>query len=217
MSSLRSKLGYPSPFDEALSKPLIERQDDTTTTLRTATATATATTRDSTHNKNTSLNSNPFENQNRNQAAYANKLDPLSPSAYSPPPTLDEEQQDTQQFLLYSQLTSETPQQLGTHIDTELLRERNSESRHISTQMRQILEINQDLACLVSSQQETIDVIEDNAFEIHDMAERSVSHLQRAKGLMKSAMNSEGVMRIFFLVVAVGGLFIALVLLLEAL
>ena len=214
MSSLRSKLGYSSPFDDALSKPLIERQDDTTAT---PTTTTTTTTRNSTHNKSAPLNSNPFENQNRNQAAYANKLAPLSPSPYSPPPTLDEEQQDTQQFLLYSQLTSETPQQLGTHIDTELLRERNSESRHISTQMRQILEINQDLAFLVSSQQETIDGVEDNAFEIHDNAERGVSHLRRAKGLMKNAMNSEGVMRIFFLVVAVGGMFIALVLLLEAL
>ena len=211
MSSLRSKLGYSSPFDDALSKPLIELQDDTATTTST-------TSRDSTHNKSAPLNSNPFENQNRNQAAYTNKLAPLSSSAsYSPPPTLDEEQQDTQQFLLYSQLTSETPQQIGTHIDTELLRERNSESQHISTQMRQILDINLDLAFLVSSQQENIDGVEDNAFEIHDNAERGVSHLRRAKGLMKNAMNSEGVIRIFFLVVAVGGMFIALVLLLEAL
>jgi hypothetical protein len=202
MSSLRSKLGYSSPFDDALSKPLIELQDDTATTTST-------TSRDSTHNKSAPLNY---------QAAYTNKLAPLSSSAsYSPPPTLDEEKQDTQQFLLYSQLTSETPQQIGTHIDTELLRERNSESQHISTQMRQILDINLDLAFLVSSQQENIDGVEDNAFEIHDNAERGVSHLRRAKGLMKNAMNSEGLMRIFFLVVAVGGLFIALVLLLEAL
>jgi hypothetical protein len=210
-----TKLVYSSPFDDALSKPLIEQQDDDTTNISTNIIT-----------RNNTRNSN-INNKNKNktilkqgkQSAYA-KLDPLSSTSsqhYSPPPALDEEQQETHQSLFYSQLTSTTPQPLGTHIESALLTERHAESQNISIQMRQILEINQDLATLVSSQQETIDVIEDNAYEVHDRAERGVGHLQRAKGLMKNAMNSEGVMRIFFLVVAVGGMFIALVLLLEAL
>jgi hypothetical protein len=214
MSSF-TKLVYSSPFDDALSKPLIEQQDDDTTNISTNIIT-----------RNNTRNSN-INNKNKNktilkqgkQSAYA-KLDPLSSTSsqhYSPPPALDEEQQETHQSHFYSQLTSTTPQPLGTHIESALLTERHAESQNISIQMRQILEINQDLATLVSSQQETIDVIEDNAYEVHDRAERGVGHLQRAKGLMKNAMNSEGVMRIFFLVVAVGGMFIALVLLLEAL
>ena len=212
LSKLRVPVGYASPFDEALSKPLIEQKDDNTSTRNSSTC-------NTDHNKDTdaslsssSSSANPFQNQ----AAYA-KLTPLSHDTYLPPPALlDEEQQETQQSLLYTQLTSATPQPLGTHIESALLSERHLESQHISIQMRQILEINQDLATLVSTQQETIDIIEDNAYEVHDRAERGVGHLQRAKGLMKNAMDGEGVMRIFFLVVAVGGLFLALVLLLEA-
>ena len=83
--------------------------------------------------------------------------------------------------------------------------------------MRQINAINQDLACLVSSQQETIDIIEQDAYEIHDRSEKGVGHLQMAKKMMRNGMRGEGVMRVFFFVLAVGGTFIALVLLLEAL
>ena len=222
MSTLRSKLGYSSPFDQALSKPLIDTQQghDTTTSTSTSTSTSTNTSRTGT---NTSTQPQPQQNHaafsNKLSAQAPNKQNVYPPSSYSSytykPPTAilnDEEQQS----LLLTQLVSESPSTLGTQIDHALLQERHNESYRITTQMRQIHEINQDLATLVESQQETIDIIEQDAYDIHDSTERGVGHLERAKGLMNGAMRSEGLMRVFFMVIAAGGLFIALILLLEA-
>jgi hypothetical protein len=192
-----------SPFDLALSKPLIEDQTAIEEEIYNS------------NKNNTSLTQN-----NGQQATYTNKLTAILPNnnndnIYTPPlPHLSDEEQ---QSLLMTQLTSKNPSALGTQIDSALLSERFQDSQHITQQMRQINAINQDLACLVSSQQETIDIIEQDAYEIHDRSEKGVGHLQRAKKLMRNGMRGEGVMRVFFFVLAVGGTFIALVLLLEAL
>jgi hypothetical protein len=134
---------------------------------------------------------------------------------------------ETQSFLLLDRFEEQRQQQeqqqqeramvLGREMDHALLQERHLESQTITNQMRQILEINRDLSFLVSQQQESIDIIEENAMETHDNAERGKSYLQQANRLMQKTMRGEGFMRIFFWVLAIGGLMIALVLLLEAL
>jgi len=101
-------------------------------------------------------------------------------------------------------------------INTALLQERHAESARVARSMQQIHDIQNDLADLVSSQQETIDNIENDAYDIHDNAERGVSHLEKAKSAMRDATRNEGFMRVFFAVMAGGGLMIAIVLLLEA-
>lgn len=101
-------------------------------------------------------------------------------------------------------------------IDAALLQERNLESANVARSMRQIHEINLDLASLVESQQETVDAVEEHAYNVHDNAQRGVSHLQKAKDMMKDGMRNEGFMRVFFVVMGVGGVMIAIVLLLEA-
>ncbi len=197
-----------SPFDLALSRPLIDDQTAIEEEIYNS------------NRNNASAHSNlSASNNNGQQATYTNKLTGFLPSStgseYKPPlPQLSDEEQ---QSLLMTQITSENPSALGTQIDNALLSERYQESQHITQQMRQINAINQDLACLVSSQQETIDIIEQDAYEIHSRAEKGVGHLEMAKKMMKDGMRGEGVMRVFFFVLAVGGTFIALVLLLEAL
>jgi hypothetical protein len=163
--------------------------------------------------------------QTETNATYTNKLTSLSPLAshgtkninsdYAPP-SYDQNDEEANN-LIYQQLTSATMQPLGTKIEKELLRERHVESQNISNQMQQILEINQDLAALVSDQQETIDIIEENAYEVHDHAERGLSQLRKAQNIMRNTIQREGFMRIFFMVIGAGGLLIALVMLLESL
>ena len=193
-----------SPFDLALSRPLI---DDQTAIEE-------------------QINQANQINNNSQQATYTNKLTGITPNQnnnhYEPPsasslPHLSDDGDDEEQSLLLTQLTSNSTTGLGTQIDSALLSERYRESQHITQQMRQINAINQDLAHLVSSQQDTIDVIEQDAYEIHERAEMGVGHLQKAKEMMRDGMRGEGLMRVFFFVLAVGGTFIALVLLLEAL
>ena len=197
-----------SQFDLALSKPLIEPATSDESFMAT-----------NGNGTSTSATASASASSTGQSATYSNKLSAMTPNnnnfnnAYNPPQLNDEEEQS----LLLTQITSPTASHLGTQIDTALLTERHSESQHIHQQMRTINAINQDLACLVESQQETIDVIEQDAFEIHDRTERGVSHLMRAKKMMKDGMRGEGIMRVFFFVLAVGGTFIALILLLEAL
>ena len=188
-----------SPFDLALSRPLI---DDQTAIEE-------------------QINQANQINNNSQQATYTNKLTGITPNQnnnhYEPPsasslPHLSDDGDDEEQSLLLTQLTSNSTTGLGTQIDSALLSERYRESQHITQQMRQINAINQDLAHLVSSQQDTIDVIEQDAYEIHERAEMGVGHLQKAKEMMRDGMRGEGLMRVFFFVLAVGGTFIALVL-----
>mmetsp|Transcript_10901 Transcript_10901/g.15876 ORF Transcript_10901/g.15876 Transcript_10901/m.15876 type:complete len:207 (+) Transcript_10901:211-831(+) len=206
MSSL-----YSSPFDEALSKPLIaedSQQSDNNNA------------RGSGSGKKSSVRLNRV-NPNLAPASYSTKLKLNSTSAdyvYTPPlmsdntaTTLDEEQQTI------LQLTTESPQHIGTQIEAAILRERHAEAQQITSNMRQIHEINQDLASLVQNQQDTIDVIEEDAFEIHDSAERGFSQLERARAMMKTGYENGNFWRVFFMVMAVGGLMIAIILLLEAL
>lgn len=202
---LRSKIGYPSPFDLALSKPLIDNSDPEGATQN---DTAGNSDKDGNGGSTEMMKQSMWTINDKNRAAFSNKL---SESSYTPPST-DEEQQS----LLFHQLTNPSAT-LGTEIDSALLQERYEESQAITQEMRTISAIHKDLATLVESQQETIDVIEQDAYDIHDRAEKSVGHLQRAKELMKVGMRSEGLMRVFFMVLAVGGVFIALILFLEAL
>ena len=209
MSTLRSKLGLSSPFDEAMSKPLIETPSQE---------------QELTDRKFSQENSRSNAQQTETNATYTNKLTSLSPLAshgtnninsdYAPP-SYDQNDEEANN-LIYQQLTSATMQPLGTHIENELLRERHVESQNISNQMQQILEINQDLAVLVSDQQETIDIIEENAYEVHDHAERGLSQLRKAQNILRNTIQREGFMRIFFMVIGAGGLLIALVMLLES-
>jgi hypothetical protein len=200
-----------SPFDLALSRPLIDDQTAIEEQI---------------NKTNTNNSNNSSSNSNSQHATYTNKLTGITPNHdnhYQPPsaststslPHLSDD--DEEQSLLLTQLTSNSTTGLGTQIDSALLSERYQESQHITQQMRQINAINQDLAHLVSSQQDTIDVIEQDAYEIHERAEMGVGHLQKAKEMMRDGMRGEGLMRVFFFVLAVGGTFIALVLLLEAL
>lgn len=210
MSNLRSKLGLSSPFDEAMSKPLIETPSQE---------------QELPDRKFSQENSWSNTQQTEHNATYTNKLTSLSPLAshrtnninsdYAPP-SYDQNDEEANN-LIYQQLTSATMQPLGTQIENELLRERHVESQNISNQMQQILEINQDLAVLVSDQQETIDIIEENAYEVHDHAERGLSQLRKAQNIMRNTIQREGFMRIFFMVIGAGGLLIALVMLLESL
>jgi t-SNARE complex subunit, syntaxin len=173
-------------------------------------------------------------------AVYSNKLSNignLPPKRYAPPPpppnrafhhtSQDEEGGATlggnnfeSIYLLEDQQQQQQQQQetlMSRQMDHALLQERHMESQTITNQMRQILEINRDLSFLVSQQQESIDIIEENALETHDNAERGKSYLEQANRIMRRTMRGEGFMRVFFWVLAMGGLLIALVLFLEAL
>lgn len=223
MSALKSKLGYSSPFDEALSKPLISGDAG---------------------NQRSATHTSASQTSSSARSVYSSKLDMMQPSSdasmtvgakyqsrasnlnYKPP--LPNDNGDS--FLLNEADRSDTDQQNDSSltatntyleldqvdIDAALLRERHAESASVAMSMRQIHEINQDLANLVQSHQETIDHVESDAYEIHDNAERGVSHLEKAKAAMKDGMRNEGFMRVFFAVMATGGLMIAIVLLLEA-
>mmetsp|Transcript_4761 Transcript_4761/g.5493 ORF Transcript_4761/g.5493 Transcript_4761/m.5493 type:complete len:200 (-) Transcript_4761:225-824(-) len=195
-SALKSKLKsvYSSPFDEALSKPLIA--NDAGGNERT-TSTSTS----------TSVYSNRLE---MTETQHQQPQQPGSSLNYRPPLPDQQEQADSSLSLV---TTNELNQM---DINTALLQERHAESARVARSMQQIHDIQNDLADLVSSQQETIDNIENDAYDIHDNAERGVSHLEKAKSAMRDATRNEGFMRVFFAVMAGGGLMIAIVLLLEA-
>jgi len=207
-----------SPFDEALSKPLI---DDPSKTQQ------------QTNTNNHLLRADDMvKSSHKPSAAYSNKLSNIGnlPKRYAPPlpppnrafhASHDEEEQpvtsEESAFLLLEQEQDPQRASLLRQMDHALLQERHMESQTITNQMRQILEINRDLSYLVSQQQESIDIIEENALETHDNAERGRSYLEQANRIMKRTMRGEGFMRVFFWVLSVGGLLIALVLLLESL
>lgn len=247
------KFGYASssPFDEALSKPLMDLQEKTAP---------------SSSSSSSLMSKRDSVVPSTAMAVFTNKWtsgggdDRISKQGYAPPKVTkksninnkydddDEEQQWTempirskeemdaswiipldqqrrrrherqrqQQHQLMQQQEQQEQEPLGRFMDHALLQERHVESQTISNQMRQILEINQDLSYLVAQQQESIDIIEENALETHDNAERGKSYLEQANRVMQRTMKGEGFMRVFFWVLAVGGLMIALVLLLEAL
>lgn len=257
--SLRSKLNsYTSPFDEAMSKPLISSshtndsdsdvtqpsRNTTTTTLDLPTGESTYSSTHHIHSVHSSkLNLSPTALQSikaRATQAISNishftLVDGITHKTdggeYKPPQKSDTHSHNNNNFgneyndnssLSTSTTTSHHRRPLTTlelnemDINTALLRERHEESEKVAQSMRQIHEINQDLATLVQSQQETIDQVESDAYGIHDNAERGVSNLQKAKNMMKVGMKQEGFQRIFFAVMAIGGLMIAVVLFLEA-
>lgn len=239
-SSYRSnkKFNYSSssPFDEALSKPLIndsKSQQKLSAQLNQTTN----------HAKNGNHPTDMIKPGQYPSAVYSNKLSNIGnlPKRYAPPPpppsrafhvSHDDEEQPlhpqttagntSESFLLFDQQQQQEEEDLQRksllrQMDRALLQERHMESQTITNQMRQILEINRDLSFLVSQQQESIDIIEENALETHDNAERGKSYLEQANRIMQKTMRGEGFMRVFFWVLAVGGLLIALVLFLESL
>lgn len=67
-------------------------------------------------------------------------------------------------------------------LDTAILRERETEFANVAGFMRQIRDIQQDLALVVESQSEDIDRLSMNAIEAFDRAESGMEHLVRAVG-----------------------------------
>ena len=65
-------------------------------------------------------------------------------------------------------------------LDSALLTERNTEIAHVHKSMSQISEIQRDLATLVDQQQEDIHVIETNAQDTADYADRARNELEKA-------------------------------------
>lgn len=103
-------------------------------------------------------------------------------------------------------------------LEAALLRERNEESRAILQKMNTISAISSELNSLVESQQENVDEVEDNAYGVHDAAERGVAELESANAMMRKN-NGSGVevfWKNFFAVIAVGGLVIAFVIFLHS-
>mmetsp|Transcript_19550 Transcript_19550/g.29607 ORF Transcript_19550/g.29607 Transcript_19550/m.29607 type:complete len:205 (+) Transcript_19550:127-741(+) len=202
MSSLRSKMGYASPFDEAMSKPLIPTGNDDDGGLPPLSGSS-------------SVSSNTSSSYSKKGLEMRTKHS--STSAKYKPPLPDSYEKATTNLANNTTHTFTTNMELNQmDIDAALLQERNVESTNVARSMRQIHEINLDLASLVESQQETVDAVEEHAYNVHDNAQRGVSHLQKAKDMMKDGMRNEGFMRVFFVVMGVGGLMIAIVLLLEA-
>ena len=120
------------------------------------------------------------------------------------PPTLALETSSMDPSLSFSQQDS---------IEAALLRERTDESRSILQQMTTISAISSELNSLVNNQQGDIDEMEDNAYGVHDAAERGVTELENASNMMQKN-NGGGVevfWKFFFGVVGIGGLVIGLV------
>lgn len=84
--------------------------------------------------------------------------------------------------------------------------------------MNTINAISTELNSLVASQQENVDEMEENAYRIHDSAERGASELGKANSMMQKN-NGSGVevfWKVFFGVIGVGGLIIAFVIFLHS-
>lgn len=203
MSSLRSKIGYASPFDEAMSKPLIPAGNDDDGGLPPLSGSSSVSS-----NTSSSYSKKGLEMRTKHSSTSAKYKPPL-PDSYETETTNHASNTTNNTFTTNMELNQ-------MDIDAALLQERNLESANVARSMRQIHEINLDLASLVESQQETVDAVEEHAYNVHDNAQRGVSHLQKAKDMMKDGMRNEGFMRVFFVVMGVGGVMIAIVLLLEA-
>lgn len=198
MSALRSKL-FSSAFDDAMSKPLIRTEPQNNNNGN------------SNHKNRTSQLSpqqdhDDIEN-NRSTAMYSNQILEKS-QPYSPPaPLLQAEYQ----------LHDDDETDSSSRIDLLILRERHEETQQIHSNMSTIREINTTLAQLVNSQQHDIDLIEENAIDIHENTTEALTMLEKANKLLKDGMGmEEGIMRMFFLVFAVGGTVIGIVMFFEA-
>jgi hypothetical protein len=220
---------YKSPFDEALSKPLIS--DDTQNV-------STHQSENNSNNKNSILASTDKKSGNKSSApssaVYSKKLNVQSQmdrlqSSYSNTKeyfsngnTGNSETQLSQDYQppnLTLESKMEDPSANQNSLEVALLRERNEESRSILEKMNTISAISSELNSLVASQQDTIDEVEDHAYGIHDAAERGVTQLESANSMMRRN-NGSGVevfWKFFFGVIGIGGLIIAFVIFLHSL
>lgn len=194
MSALRSKTMYASAFDEALSKPLITTQHDN---LRQP---------NEKPNRRLSLQSYDIENHGDISSDHDVSVSSHQPKLVYHPPV------EQSLLLLNDELNS------SSVVDSLLLRERHEETQNIHKNMSTIQEISTTLAQLIHSQQHDIDIIEENAIHVHENTEEALSMLEKAQLLLKNGLGrEEGAMRMFFLVIAVGGGAISFVMLLESL
>jgi hypothetical protein len=197
MSALRSKL-FSSAFDDAMSKPLIRTEPLNNNNSsndyknRTSQLSPQKDQDDIENNISTVMNSNQI----------SEKSQPYSP----PAPLLQTEYQ-----------LHDDEADSSSRIDLLILRERHEETQQIHSNMSTIREINTTLAQLVNSQQHDIDLIEENAIDIHENTTEALTMLEKANKLLKDGMGmEEGIMRMFFLVFAVGGTAIGVVMFFEA-
>jgi len=226
-----------SPFDEALSKPLIT----SSTTDNEATVDTQSVNSNSSHKHNQQrppiLKGKSFRGTNNNDnqsssstsnhhhaAVFSKKLTSFaSPSQQThvpqPPHESFQSFHNNESNYQPPNLTLESTTHMPQHqsLEEALLRERSTESQTILQKMSTISAISTELNFLLSSQQNDIDEIENNAYYVHDAAERGVNELENASGLMKNNSGVEGIWKYFFGVVSVGGLIIALVIFLHSL
>ena len=215
---------YKSPFDEALSKPLVENETG---------ATDQSSNRKKSGKSNHALNSKSDITPSPSPAVYSKKLTvqsslngkKVTPSSSQSFSNFDIEQKeiiDSQEYQppnLSLETTMEQPFSQQSSLEDALLRERNAESRSILQKMTTISAISSELNSLVQNQQDTIDEVEDHAFSVHDSAERGVTELETANDMMRRN-NGSGVevfWKYFFGVIGVGGLIIAFIIFLHSL
>ncbi len=237
---------YKSPFDEAMSKPLIS--DDTQSVTRHSHACSES--NQSRTGPGNSITSDPTRNNkpssssssSSSSSAFNSKKLPLqnpfgtntttiSNTTTKPPPesffkfnidqknesSFEDEYQPPNLTLETTTTESFFPEQ-GS-LEAALIRERNEESRSILQKMTTISAISSELNSLVYSQQDTVDEMEEHAYMVHDSAERGVSELENANNMMQKN-NGSGVevfWRVFFGVIGFGGLIVALVIFLHSL
>jgi hypothetical protein len=213
---------YSSPFDDALSKPLIDNQRA-----------------ESTKDKKGHDEQQPSSSSISDKfAVFSKKLDlpssnstaqnlsvhqrPLASSlAFAGDPN-QQESNDTYDDGIYHppHLTLETTENIqSTQLDRALLQERHNESLNIVQNMQTINAISSELNSIIGSQQEMVDVVEEDALNVHDNAEKGLSQLERASKIMRNNDGSgvETFWRVFFGVLSLGGLIIAWIILWHAL
>lgn len=218
---------YKSPFDEALSKPLINVENESGDTDQV-----------SKNPKKGSKGNNVLTSKSdtvplSSPAVYSKKLTvqpsvnretvkPSSSQSFSNFNIDQKEIIDSQEYQppnLSLETTTEKSFSQQSSLEEALLRERNAESRSILQKMTTISAITSELNSLVQNQQGTIDEVEDHAYGVHDSAERGVAELETANNMMRKN-NGSGVevfWKYFFGVIGVGGLIIAIIIFLHSL
>jgi hypothetical protein len=167
---------YSSAFDEALTKPLVTtavQPPKSQNRFPTNRNDGNGTTRPSTLKPKTATpppesfrSTNPFHDSNNHQGQ--------GHAGYNPPQLNDEEAQAQAHSQAQTQAQALLIQNDGTSAHSELevalLQERHSETVQIHDRMRQIRDINLDLASLVEGQQEMVDEVEENAEQVYESA-----------------------------------------------
>ena len=223
---------YKSPFDEAMSKPLISDDTQSVTNNNSTSGGSPLTSNNASSNQKSSLSSLtsvfhskklPFQNSLTPNINSNNNVAPPPPESFSKF-NIDQanhsntEEEEYQPPSLTLETTTESANLDQSSLEAALLRERNEESRSILQKMNTISAISSELNSLVMNQQETVDEMEENAYRIHDSAERGVAELEKANEMMRKN-NGSGVevfWKFFFGVIGVGGLIVAFVIFLHS-